>query len=159
MVATKGLPELLAAHAFTKELSRPALDVIAGCARNVRFAPGEYVFREGGEANWFYLIRRGTVALEMMIPGRGRTTIQTLKDGEILGVSWLFPPYRWSFDARAASDLRAIAFDGACLRGKCDADHDLGYELMRRFAPKLSERLQAVRLQLADLYGDPHARS
>lgn len=159
MVAARDLPELLAEHDFTKGLDQAALDLIAGCAHNVRFRPGTYVFREGGAAERFYLVRRGRVALEMIVPGRGRMTIQTLKGGEILGVSWLFPPYRWSFDARAITDVGAIAFDAACLRGKCDEDHHLGYELMRRFAPKLSERLQAARLQLADVYGNPHARA
>lgn len=159
MVAVKDLPELLAAHDFTAGLEADARATIAGCGHNVRFAAGETIFREGGSADWFYLIRRGRVAIEMMIPGRGRTTIQSLGPGEILGVSWLFPPYRWSFDARAVTETGAIAFDAACLRGKCDADPTLGYALMRRFAPKLSERLQAVRLQLADLYGDPDART
>jgi CRP-like cAMP-binding protein len=157
MVAVKNLPALLAEHAFTQGLDADALAVLAGCAQNVRFQPDQYIFREGARADWFYLLRRGTVALEMPIPGRGRTTIQTIRQGDILGVSWLFPPYRWNFDARAVTDTGAIAFDAACLRGKCDADPALGYALMRRFAPYVSQRLQAARLQLADLYGDPNA--
>lgn len=153
----KELPQLLAEHAFTEGLDAKALEVISGCAHNVSFPAGTYILREGDAADWFYLLRRGTAALEMPVPGRGRITIHTVNAGDVLGVSWLFPPYRWSFDARAVTDTGAIAFNAACLRGKCDDDHDLGYELMRRFAPKLSERLQAARLQLADVYGDPHA--
>jgi CRP/FNR family cyclic AMP-dependent transcriptional regulator len=79
--------------------------------------------------------------------------LQTLEPGEIVGWSWLFPPYRWNFDVRALEPLGAIAFDGACLRGKCDRDPALGYTLMKRFARVLSERLGAARLQLLDLYG------
>jgi CRP-like cAMP-binding protein len=157
MVAVKGISGLLAEHAFTQGLDDDALAVLAGCARNVRFRADQYIFREGGRADWFYLLRRGIVALEMPVPGRGRTLIQTIRAGDILGVSWLFPPYRWHFDARAVTDTGAIAFDAACLRGTCNADPALGYALMLRFAPKLSARLQATRLQLADLYGDPDA--
>ncbi len=79
--------------------------------------------------------------------------ISTLGEGAVVGWSWLFPPHRWSFDARALEQVRAVAFDGGCLRGKCDADHELGYELMRRFAAVMLERLQATRLQLLDVYG------
>ena len=92
----------------------------------------------------FYAIRHGSVALEIHVPAREAVIIETLHEGDLLGWSWLFPPYRWSFDARAVEPVRAIAFDGACLRGKCEADHDLGYELMRRIAQVIIERLQAT---------------
>ena len=81
-------------------------------------------------------------------------TIDTIQEGEVLGWSWLFPPYRWHFDARALQLTRAVAFDGKCLRDKCDRDHDLGYEMVRRFAEVITQRLQSARLQLLDLYGD-----
>jgi len=155
MPRAREIAELLEAHAFTKGLGDQALRFIAGCGQNCRFDPGTYILREGEDANWFYLIRHGTVALEMFIPGKGRTTIRTLKDGDILGVSWLIPPYRWSFDARAVTLTRAIGFDAACLRAKCEEDHDLGYALMMRFTPQVWERLRAARLQLADVYGTP----
>jgi CRP/FNR family transcriptional regulator, cyclic AMP receptor protein len=80
-------------------------------------------------------------------------TIQTLGVGEVLGWSWLFPPYRWLFDARTIELTRAIALDGKCLRAKCDEDHHLGYEMVKRFAQVIIERLQASRLQLLDVYG------
>jgi len=78
-----------------------------------------------------------------------------LAEGEILGVSWVIPPYRWTYDARALDLLRAIAIDAACLRQKREADHDLGYEMMKRFLPILVQRLQATRLQILDVYGAP----
>jgi hypothetical protein len=81
--------------------------------------------------------------------------LQTLSAHDIVGVSWLIPPYRWAYDARAIELTRAIALDGACLRQKCEADHDLGYELMKRFVPILVQRLQASRLQMLDVYGTP----
>jgi len=126
--------------------------LIVGCAANVRFEAGEYIFREGEDANQFYIIRHGKVALELFTPERGVLTIQTLGAGDVLGWSWLFPPYRWRFDARALELTRAIALDGTCLRNKCDEDHNLGYELVKRFAQIIIERLQATRLQLLDVY-------
>jgi hypothetical protein len=77
-----------------------------------------------------------------------------LGEGEILGWSWLIPPYNWHFDARAVELTRAIALDGKCLRNKCEQDHDLGYELLKRFAHIMEQRLQATRLQLLDVYGN-----
>jgi CRP/FNR family transcriptional regulator, cyclic AMP receptor protein len=129
------------------------LELIAGCAVNTRFEAGAQVFREGDAADVFYAIRHGSVALEIHVPARDPVVVETLHEGDLLGWSWLFPPYRWSFDARAVEPVAAIAFDGACLRGKCDADHDLGYALMGRIAPVIIERLQATRLRLLDVYG------
>ena len=134
------------------------LELIAGCGSNVHFDQGAVLFREGDAADIFYLVRHGTVALETYVPARGPAMIETLQPGEVVGWSWLFPPYRWHFDARALTDLRATAFDGACLRGKADADPRLGYDLMSRFAQVLIERLQWTRLRLLDVYGDGSAR-
>jgi CRP-like cAMP-binding protein len=138
-------------------LVRAELELLAGCARNVHFDAGEQIFREGEPADAFWVIRHGRVALEAHVPARGPLTIETLEPGEVLGWSWLFPPYRWHFDARALSGVRATAFDGACLRGKCSDDPALGYDLMQRFARVMMERLQATRLRLLDVYGDGRA--
>jgi CRP/FNR family transcriptional regulator, cyclic AMP receptor protein len=129
------------------------LELIAGCATNVHFDAGTYVFREGERSDLFYAIRHGSVALEVHVPAREPVIIETLHEGDLLGWSWLFPPYRWQFDARALEPLSAISFDGACLRGKAEADHQLGYELMQRIAQVIIERLQATRLRLLDVYG------
>ena len=129
------------------------LELIAGCGSNVHFDADQSLFREGDAADTFYVIRHGSVALETFVPSRGGVTIETLEAGEVLGWSWLFEPYRWHFDARTLTPVRATAFDAACLRGKCDADPRLGYELMSRFAGVLIERLQWTRLRLLDIYG------
>lgn len=152
-MATQTLEPLLAEHPFLRGLEPRYVALLAGCAANVRFDAGEYIFREGEDANEFYIIRHGKVALELFTPERGILTIQTLGAGDVLGWSWLFPPYRWRFDARARELTRAIALDGTCLRRKCDEDHSLGYELVKRFAHIIIERLQATRLQLLDVYG------
>jgi CRP-like cAMP-binding protein len=147
------LEPILAEHPFFKDLDPRYLQLIVGCASNVRFEAGQFIFREGDEANQFYLIRHGSASIEVFVPERGPLMIQTLGEGDVLGWSWLFPPYRWVFDARAITLTRAIALDGACLRRKCEEDHELGYELLKRFAQIIMERLQATRLQLLDVYG------
>jgi CRP-like cAMP-binding protein len=129
------------------------LELIAGCARNEHVETGTVLLREGEPADRFFLIRRGVVALEVHAPGRGPLRIETLDDGDVVGWSWLFAPYRWQMDGRAITPASLVAFDGACLRGKCEADHELGYQLMRRFAANVIDRLQATRLQLLDVYG------
>ena len=139
-------------------LSDQALELVSGCASNVRFADGEVLFREGDDADVFYVIRHGRVALETFVPARGPVTIETLDPGEVIGWSWLFPPYRWHFDAVALELTRVITFDGECLRHKCESDHELGYHLMSRFASIAIEDLQRTRLQLLDIYGHPAAR-
>lgn len=139
-------------HPFFKGLEPRYLQLIVGCAANVRFDAGQFIFREGEEANQFYIIRHGHVALEISTPERGSLVVQTIGEGEVLGWSWLVPPYRWHFDARAVELTRAIALDGKCVRTKCEEDHDLGYELMKRFAQIVMQRLQATRLQLLDVY-------
>ena len=118
---------------------------------------GKYLFREGGPADQLYLIREGRVALEIAAPGSGAVTFQTVGEGEIVGISWLFPPYRWTYDARAVERVRAIGMDATCLRNKCEADHSLGYDVMKRLVPILFQRLQATRLQVLDVYGKPAA--
>ena len=145
---------LLAKHSFFKELRSSYLTMIAGCGSNVRFRKGQYLCREGEEANRFYAIRHGSVALELYIPQRGPVIVQTLGEGDLLGWSWLFPPNRWQFDARAQETVRATSFDGACLRGKCEVDPEMGYHLMKRLAHVVSDRLEATRLQLLDVYGN-----
>jgi CRP-like cAMP-binding protein len=134
-------------------MGQAELELIAGCARNVRFAEGEVLFREGDEADVFYVVRHGSIAIELYSAPHGGMTIETITPGEVIGWSWLFPPYRWHFDARALSQVRATAFDGACLRGKCEEDPLLGYDLMSRFAQVMLERLQWTRLRLLDVYG------
>jgi CRP-like cAMP-binding protein len=126
---------------------------VCGCAKNARFTAGQYLFHEGEPADWFYLIRHGRVAFQLTAPGRGTVTFQTVTEGELAGVSWLIPPYRWTYDAKAIEETRAIAINALCLRQKCEADHDLGYEMMKRFMPFLVQRLQATRLQILDVYG------
>ncbi len=147
------LEPTLASHPFLKGLDPALLALLVGCASNVRFDTNGVVFRDGEPANQFFLIREGKIAIEIPVPGRGETMIQTLGAGEVLGWSWLIAPYRWRFSARAVEPTRAIALDGKCLREKFDSNHHLGYELLKRFAPIIAQRVEATRMQLLDVYG------
>jgi CRP/FNR family transcriptional regulator, cyclic AMP receptor protein len=152
------IDELLEEIDVFRGLADEHLHLIAGCALNRVFADGEYLLREGEPANVFFAIRQGTVALETFVPPRGAITIETLHGGDVLGWSWLFPPHRTMFDARALGVVRTVAFDGACLRRKCEEEPQLGYVLMKRFAEVMVERLQATRLRLMDIYGQVPGR-
>jgi CRP/FNR family transcriptional regulator, cyclic AMP receptor protein len=144
------LEPILAEHSFSGGLAPDHLHLLVGCARNVHFAAGHFIFREGAAADAFYLIRDGQVALETT--GPTPLTILTIGAGEVLGWSWLFEPYRWQFDARAVEPTRAIALDARCLRDKCESDHDFGYALLKQFALMVVRRLSATRMQLLNAY-------
>jgi len=148
----ESLEPILTGHAFFKGLDKKYIQLVTGCASNVRFDAGKFICREGEEAHQFFLIRQGRVAIEIFSPNRGHIAIETVEEGNILGWSWLIPPYHWHFDARAIVATRAIALDGKCLRKKCEEDHDLGYEFLNRFSNIMVQRLASTRIQLLDLY-------
>jgi CRP/FNR family transcriptional regulator, cyclic AMP receptor protein len=151
------LGQLLTGHPFFASLDEATVSTLEGCARNVHFRPGEYLFREGDAADQFFVIRRGRVALDVHAPGRGGVVLDTVEEGDVVGWSWLVPPYRWFLDARAVKDVSAMTFDATCLRGKCDEDPALGYALMQRVVQVMYQRLQAARVRLLDLYGTTSA--
>jgi CRP-like cAMP-binding protein len=156
--APQTIERVLVEHPLLKGCQPKYIQLLVGCASNVRFNAGETILRQGEEANLLYLIRQGKVALEIPDSARGPIIVQTLGEGDVLGWSWAITPYRWHFDARAVELTRAIALDGKCLRDKCEVDHDLGYEVMRRVTYVMEHRLQATRLQLLDVYGDAGSR-
>jgi CRP/FNR family transcriptional regulator, cyclic AMP receptor protein len=147
------IEEELADVAALSPLSAEHRAAIAGCGRSQSFQHGDYLMREGEQADNFYVIKDGSVALDVYVPQRGGVTIQSLHDGDLLGWSWLMPPYRVAFDARAVTDTDTIAFDASCLRGKLEQDSELGYDLLKLFSTVILERLQSARLQLLDVYG------
>lgn len=126
---------------------------IAGCGRNVVFEDDSYLMREGEPADHFFVIRHGTVAVETFSPPRGPIIIQTYADGDVLGWSWLIPPYQMAFDYRATGTARVVSFDGACLRTKCDTDPVLGYDMLKLVTGVVVRRLQNTIVQLLDVYG------
>ena len=138
------LQVMLSEHAFLRGLSERAVGALAACARTGEFGADQLLGREGEPADVFYLIRSGRVALEIHTPNRGAVRIQTVSAGEPVGWSWLVPPHRWQFDARAVERTQAIAIDGAALREKCEQDHELGYQLLKRLVTVIAGRLAAT---------------
>ena len=150
----EGLERILTDHPFFRGLDERYGELVAGCAANEVVEAGRYVFREGDPADRFFLVRHGSVAVEVHVPGRESIVVETIREGGLLGWTWLVPPYRAQFDARALELTRLMSLDATRLRAKMEEDHDLGYELHKRFAPVVAERLDAARMQLIDIYGD-----
>ena len=140
--------DALATHPFLHGLSHDHLTVLAGTACDVTFPARHRLFEDGGSATRFWLLQSGHVALDLHVPGQGRMKIDTIGMGELLGWSWLFPPYKWAFGAVAASPVEAFEFDARTVRARCAADPVLGYEVTRRVARVLSKRLQSTRVRL-----------
>lgn len=147
------LEQTLPGHPFFQGFDEEVIALLAGCAQHVHFRPDELVFRQGQPAQHFYLVREGRVAIQVHEIAGGASIIDTVEDGEVLGFSWLVPPYRWVFDARATVETRAVGFDAECLRAKCEAEPAVGYALMSRVAVIMHDRLEAARVRLLDLYG------
>lgn len=147
------IEQSLKEHPFFKDLDSSYLRPLIACAKNVKFSPGEIIYRENDPADQFLLITHGKVAIEIFVPGRGSLTIQTVGQGEVLGWSWLFPPYRRRFDARAIELTRGIVLAGQCLRDMIEQDYQLGYQLLKRFSQVVVDRLKATSIKLLDIYG------
>jgi CRP-like cAMP-binding protein len=147
------MEEVLGSYPFFAGLSADAVQLMAGCASNVHFQADDYIFNEGEAASRFYVIRHGRVTLEIHSPARGALVIDTMNDGEVVGWSWLVPPYKYFCDARAVTPVSLTALDGACLRGKAEADPGLGYQLLKRVTAVMYQRLQSTRVRLFDHYG------
>ena len=154
----ENLEALLAEQPFLKGLSEAHIKLFSDCARDVTFEAGQTIIKQGDPAEKFYLIRHGRVAVQIYAEGKGALTIETLQEGDVLGWSWIVAPHNWRFDAKAMVLTRAVGFDARCVRDKCEKNHDVGYELMKRFTNVIAERLEATRFQLLDVYGQ-HVRS
>ena len=158
MKMTDAIGRTLRESPVFKELSEAHQDFIAGCASLAAFQGGDYIYREGQPADKFYLIRHGRVGLETYVPGSAPIIVDTLREGDPLGWSWLIPPYRTHFDARAIELTRVICFDAACLRRKMDEDQSFGYDVYKRMTPVIAARLAAARLKMMDFYARPSER-
>jgi CRP-like cAMP-binding protein len=151
--ARASVESMLATHPLLEGMSPHLRRVLTDCAMVASFAPGELIFREGDPANRFYLVHTGRVALESYVRDCGTVQVQVIGQGDILGWSWLFPPYYWHFDARALEATSAVFFYGTPLRDECESDHDLGYELLKRISEVIIDRLQNTRRQMLKAHG------
>jgi CRP/FNR family transcriptional regulator, cyclic AMP receptor protein len=144
----KDLTTFIANHPFLVGMDREHLKVMTQGAKEMDFDPGEILFQEGECANQFFLIEKGTVVLESHLPNQENVRIQTLKSGDVLGWSWLFPPFVWHMQARAIEPTHVIMLNGGHLLVAAEENHHLGYELMKRVSQIVIQRLQAARNQL-----------
>ena len=144
---------ILAAHPFFKGLDSRFLELVLACASRETFKPGEFLCRDDEEATKFYVIHQGRVSVEIFRARRGPVTVQSLGETDVLGWLWFEKPYHWHLDAKAKELTRVISLDVGCLRDKCEQDHDLAYELMRRYAHHLAVQFRVTKLQLVDMYG------
>jgi len=154
-VTKRTIEDLLQEHPFTARLTPDQLALVAGCGKNIRYDAGAFLAREGCPADEFFVIRQGRVAVSASVPGRGDIVLETLREGDVAGWSWIMPPYLWTFNIQALEPVLAIALDGKCLRQKCETDTHLGFAIMRALAEIMTVRLRATRLQLVDMYGAP----
>ena len=152
-MAVKAVESVIAGHPFLRDLKPEHVRLLADSAMRVRFEKDELIFREGDPANRFYLIEQGRVSLESHRRDEAPVAVQVIGPGEVLGWSWLFPPYYWQFDARAVEPTTAIFFYGTRLREQCEQDHAFGYEMMKRMTQVVIHRLQAARKQLLSKHG------
>lgn len=151
----ESIEDIISGKPFFQGLSPGNLNLLVNCASKQHVNAGEYILKTGGEAKKFYFIHTGAVSLELHSPEKGSITIQTLEDGEMLGWSWQFPPYKWNFDAMALEDTELIAFDANCFFEKCRINLLFAYEIQKRFSKIMLDRLHSTRLRLLELYSHP----
>ncbi|CAG7613944.1 Crp/Fnr family transcriptional regulator [Actinacidiphila bryophytorum] len=134
-------------------LPAPGRDRLLDLAREVFFPAGTRIFEEGDQADRFWVIHTGSVILDTRVPGNPAAPVEILSPGDLLGCSWLFPPYTWHLGAEAQSDVRAHQFDATTVRALSRADLEFGEALARRVAQIIAHRMQSARMRLLDLYG------
>ncbi|MBI2094740.1 MAG: cyclic nucleotide-binding domain-containing protein [Candidatus Omnitrophica bacterium] len=149
------LESLIGKYPFFRGMRARHLKEITRHAARVTFRAGEAIFEDGERADRFYLLMDGRIVVELYSPGYQDLLIQTLSAGDVLGWSWLVPPYQWRFNARAIAQTHAVGFDARRLRALCDRDQELGYEIQKRFLIVITARVESASLQLLDLYGLP----
>jgi len=148
-IEAEAMAARVAFHPFLVGINRSQLALFSDCAITVHFEREQIIFREGEMANRFYLIESGKVVLVASDKRGNSVVIDTIGPGDLLGWSWMFPPYAWRFTARAVESTSAIFFYGTILREYCERDHSLGYELFKRMAPVMMKRMQNARENLA----------
>lgn len=154
-MSKRSTDDYLIAHEFFSELSKDFMKFLSQRASELQIKKGEVLFRQGERAEKFYLVRTGQISVQIPALMGPVVEIQTLGEDQILGWSWLIPPYRWNFQARAEEDSDLLEFDGQAILARCEEDPKFGYELFKRFAALMSERLDAARQKMMDEWNPP----
>ncbi len=154
MTANLEIGELLRHHRFFSTMDDRVLDTVARQCRAANFKRGTVLARTGQPAEKFFLILSGRIAIETHGRSSAPRVLETLGKDEVFGWSWLFPPFQWTFDAVCLDDARVLEINGEELRDLCEHDPAIGYQVLRRFTQLMTQRIQALRLQLMDVYGE-----
>lgn len=148
---------IIGAQPFLRKLPPSQVERLAACARHMSVPAGARLFDEGTLAHSFWLIDAGQVAIDTLVPGDGRVTIEKLGRGDLVGLSWLTSPYVFKYGAVATQPLQAFEFDATAVRAACNADPALGYALLDRCLTVAAHRLQVTRARLLDVRLHPTA--
>jgi CRP-like cAMP-binding protein len=154
-VTNPPIEQYLSTHTFFSGLSPEFISFLARCAIEQQIEPGHVLFRQGERARHFYLIRTGCIAVEIPAITGPTLQVQSLGPDQILGWSWLIPPYKWNFQARAEEYAAVLAFEGDAVRDRCEAESNFGYALLKRFAALMAERLEVARQRMMDQWNPP----
>ena len=154
-MSKREIEDYLSTHAFFSEMDKSFVEFLSDTVTELQINRGDVLFQQGKPADKFYLLRKGQVSVQVPALMGPTLDIQTLVEDQILGWSWLIPPYRWSFQARALEDSDLLEFDGSAILARCEEDSRFGYELFKRFAALMSERLDAARQKMMDEWNPP----
>lgn len=154
-MSTSDIGDLLAEQDFFSGLDPESIAFLASCASRTRVERGDTLFRHGEDARRFFLLCSGRVSVEVPAIEGPRLEVQSLGPGQVAGWSWLIPPYKWSFQARALEEAEVIEFDGERVRARCEQDPAFGYAMMKRFSALMSERLEAARVRMMEEWNPP----
>jgi CRP-like cAMP-binding protein len=144
-------------HPFLAGMNPHHLMLLTECASPTHFRKGETILNEGDHADYFYLLESGKVVIEAIADAQKHVLVETIGAGELLGWSWMFPPYTWHFTARAVEATDTLVLSGPELREYCEKVHSLGYELFKRMSAVMTHRLQAARLKMLTAHERPCA--
>ncbi|MDQ2070308.1 Crp/Fnr family transcriptional regulator [Natronospira bacteriovora] len=151
----KAIRKLIESQRFFADLDSDWLDFLAEHAVSRKVSRDEVIFRHGNKADSFYLVTDGRISLEVAAIEGPPLELQNLGEGAIIGWSWLIPPYQWHFQARALEDANVIRFDGDVIFKRCEEDPDFGYDMLKRFAGLMSERVSSAREKMMQEWNPP----
>jgi CRP-like cAMP-binding protein len=154
-VTNPPIEEYLSKQEFFSSLNQEYIKTLARFASEQQIEPDQVLFRQGEHAHHFYLIRNGSITIEIPAITGPQLEVQSLGAGQILGWSWLISPYRWNFQARAEAPTTLLAFDGDAVLAQCEAEPPFGYALLKRFASLMAERLEVARQRMMDQWNPP----
>jgi len=156
MNSREELIRILQTIPWYQDIDSKHFDKLVGISSLIEVERNQELFREGDTEEYLYIVIQGRIAIEMMVPGRGRMRIYTAEPMDVVGWSSVTPVVRQrTAGAQAVLPSRLVRQDAAALRKLCEEDHDLGYIVMRRMANVVASRLLTTRLQLLDMFANP----